>query len=125
MPKSKPAQAANESFGQRLAHLRAQAGFTQRELAAELGTSQRMVAYYEAQTEHPPAHLLAPLARLLGVGADELLGIKPVRNGHRLGSERLQRRLSQIEKLPPKDRKQLLALIDAFLERDRLARQTG
>jgi ribosome-binding protein aMBF1 (putative translation factor) len=42
------AQAAEveTSFGERLASLRKAAGFTQIELAAELGISQRMGAYY-------------------------------------------------------------------------------
>jgi len=30
-----------------------------------MGTSQRMVAYYEKQTTHPPTHLLAILAKAL------------------------------------------------------------
>lgn len=38
---------AGNDFGERLAALRKAAGFTQVELAAELGISQRMVAYYE------------------------------------------------------------------------------
>ena len=31
-----------------------------------------MVAYYEGETEYPPAHLLPALARALGVSADQL-----------------------------------------------------
>jgi len=45
-------------FGERLAGLRKAAGFTQVELAAELGISQRMVAYYESPAATPPANLL-------------------------------------------------------------------
>ena len=37
----------NMSFGARLAALRKAAGFTQQELANEVGTSRRMIAYYE------------------------------------------------------------------------------
>ncbi len=122
VPKRKSAHNDTETFGQRLAHLRKTAGLTQRELAAELNTSQRMIAYYESQTEHPPTHLLPMLAEVLGVSADVLLGLKPGKQIHRLASERLHRRLKQIEQLPPKERKQLLTLIDAFLDRDRLAR---
>jgi DNA-binding XRE family transcriptional regulator len=46
-----------ESFGDRLARLRQAAGLSQRDLAAEVGISQRMVAYYEKETGHPPTHL--------------------------------------------------------------------
>jgi hypothetical protein len=40
-------------------------------------------------------------------------------------NQRLLQRLRRIEKLPPREKKQLLALIDAFLERDALARKAG
>lgn len=36
-------------FGARLAELRKAAGFTQQQLADEVGVSRRMVAYYEAR----------------------------------------------------------------------------
>lgn len=111
-------------FGPRLAQLRKEAGLTQRQLAAELEISQRMVAYYETQTEHPPTHLIAAIVEVLGISADELLGIKPMRAARPV-NQRLLRRVRQMEKLPPKERKQLLSIIDTFLERERLAsRQT-
>lgn len=44
------AGAEQASFGERLTALRKAAGFTQVELAAELGAFQRMVAYYERPT---------------------------------------------------------------------------
>jgi len=122
--KRKPADSSGqaESFGERLARLRKAAGYTQRELAAEIDISQRMVAYYEVQTDYPPAHLLPVLVDALGVSADELLGIAPTRPGKSKtpANQRLWRRFRQIEKLPAKDRRQLLGLIDTFLERDRL-----
>jgi transcriptional regulator with XRE-family HTH domain len=111
-----------ESLGQRMARLRKGAGFTQRQLAAELGISQRMVAYYEAQAEHPPTHIIPPLAQLLGVSADEILGVRPIKP-NRPDSPTLWRRVRQIEKLPPRDKRQLLGLIDTFLDRNRLAQR--
>lgn len=49
-------------FGERLAQLRKAAGYTQVELAQELGISQRMVAYYESPNANPPANLLPKIA---------------------------------------------------------------
>ena len=111
-----------ESFGQRMARLRKDAGFTQRDLSRQLGISQRMVAYYEAQAEHPPTHIIPALAELLSVSADELLGLQPLKPA-RAANPSLWRRLRQIDKLPAKDKRQLLAVIDTFLERDRLAQK--
>jgi transcriptional regulator with XRE-family HTH domain len=113
-----------ESFGQRMARIRKANGLTQRELAAELDISPRMVAYYEAQTEHPPSRLLPVLTEILGVSTDELLGVKPAKKNKPV-NQRLWRRFRQIEKLPPKEKRQLLAVIDTFLDRDRLAQRGG
>ncbi len=65
----------HENFGNRMARLRQTAGYSQRELAAEIGISQRMVAYYEKETDYPPTHLLPLLAKTLAVSADLLLGV--------------------------------------------------
>jgi transcriptional regulator with XRE-family HTH domain len=104
-----------ESFGERLARLRKAAGFSQRELATELGISYRMVAYYEGETEHPPTHLLPHLAKALGVSADELMGLEKTKKNGRTQDTRLWRRFSQVEKLPPPKRKQIVQILDAFL----------
>jgi len=109
-----------EAFGQRLARLRKNAGLTQRDLAAQLGISHRMVAYYEVQTDQPPAHLLPTLTEIFGVSTDELLGVKPLREDSKPSNQRLWRRFRQIEHLPAKDRKYLLGIIDAVLDRHRM-----
>ena len=113
-PKSK------ESFGQRLARLRTAAGFSQRSLAADIGISQRMVAYYEKQTVFPPTHLLPLLVNSLGVSADELLGIVEVKQKVTNRDSRLWRRFNDVSKLPPLVRSQIVLIIDAFLEREKL-----
>ena len=105
-----------ERVGDRLARLRKAAGYSQRELAAELGISHRMVAYYEGETEHPPTHLLPALAKALGVSADQLLGVEQVKANGRVRDTRLWRRFSQMEKLPPAERKPIVQVIDAFLK---------
>jgi transcriptional regulator with XRE-family HTH domain len=123
MPKRKPVTPRSETFGKRLARLRRDAGYSQRELGEQLGISQRMVAYYEGQTEHPPAQLIPGIAEVLGVSADVLLGLKPVKAEGRASNQRLWRRFKQIEKLPPTERRQLLGIIDAVLDRHRLVQR--
>jgi transcriptional regulator with XRE-family HTH domain len=113
------------NFGERLARFRKASGYSQRELAAELGISNRMVAYYEKETDHPPAALLVPLSKLLDVTTDELLGVKPPRRRQARKDARLQRRVSQMEKLPPQERRALIAVIDTFLEKARLKALQG
>jgi len=115
MPKHADPQ--TQGFGERLAQLRKAAGYTQQQLADEIGASRRQVAYYEGESEHPPASLLIALARALNVTTDELLGMRHGRSKAITPavSTRLERRLKLIERMPPKPKQQLLGLIDTFL----------
>jgi transcriptional regulator with XRE-family HTH domain len=113
-----------EEFGERLATFRRAAGFTQVELAAELSISQRMVAYYESPNATPPASLLPAIASALGVSIDELFGVgAKKRLVKQDGDNRLRRRLLAIEKLETADRRQVIQLLDAFIERSILKRK--
>lgn len=111
---------SSETFGQRMAKFRKEAGYSQRELAAEIGISNRMIAYYEAQTESPPTHMLPQLAKALRVTCDQLLGVEKINRTSRPRDSRLWQRFSQVEKLPPVQRKQIVQVLDAFLEREKL-----
>ncbi len=112
MPKQKIENLTD--FGKRLVKLRKAAGYTQTELAGELGVSQRMISYYEGHSEFPPSSLLPKLAELLGVSTDELLGIKampktkkpiPVYSGECSRSRAAHQ-----------ERRQLTQLIDTFIK---------
>jgi len=121
IPATKP-PAAN--FGDRLAALRKAAGFTQIELAAELGISQRMISYYESPDATPPANLLPQIAAALGVSIDELYGVQARRRLVKQdGDSRLRRRLLAIEKLDVAEKRQVLQILDAFIERGQLKRK--
>ncbi len=109
-------------FGKRLAKLRKDAGFTQKELADEIGATRRVIAYYETESEHPPANLLVDLAHALNVSTDELLGVKPVQKRPRPDT-RMLRRLQQLEKLDPATKRQVVQVIDTYLEADQLKKQ--
>ena len=106
-------------FGKRLVNLRKTAGYTQTELAKELDVTQRMISYYEGHAEFPPSALLPVLAKVLGVTSDELLGIN-IPKKSRKPDTRLQRRMQQIEKMEPKQKRQIVQLLDTFIEADQL-----
>jgi transcriptional regulator with XRE-family HTH domain len=86
-----------------MARLRRLRGMTQTELGEKIGTSFRMVAYYEGQADRPPAHLLDKLAQVLGASADELLGLKAIQGDAPINL-RIWRRFRIIEDLSPADR---------------------
>ena len=106
-------------FGKRLVSLRKSAGYTQVALAKEIGVSQRMISHYESQSEFPPSALLPKLTRVLGVTSDELLGIKPLKKKVSRDN-RLQRRMKQVEKMDNSNRRQIMQLLDTFIEKEQL-----
>jgi transcriptional regulator with XRE-family HTH domain len=114
-----------EGFGRRLAQLRKAAGYTQEQLAAELKISRRRIAYYEAESDHPPVGFLTELARVLNTTTDALLGHGSGKRTLRPAtlSPRLERRLKLIERLSPKPKQQLLSIIDTFIAAEQ--RSTG
>jgi hypothetical protein len=63
------------------------------------------------------------LAKALGVSVEQLLGIEKVKVNGRVRDTRLWRRFREIEKLPAREKRQILQLVDAFLERDKLKQQ--
>lgn len=123
---TKHADPAGRGFGARLAALRKAAGFTQHQLADELGISRRRIAYYESESEHPPSNLLADLARVLNISTDQLLTDAPVKRAAKAAlSPRLERRLKHIERLSPKSKQQLLNIIDTFIEAETLKQRSS
>lgn len=112
-------------FGARLAALRKAAGITQTAFAEEIGISQRMMAYYEGPTAQPPANLLPAMARALGVSVETLLGVEVAKRRAKPADTRMQRRLAQIEQLGPKEKRQVLQLIDTLIDREQLKKKVS
>jgi transcriptional regulator with XRE-family HTH domain len=109
-------KAGQETPGARLARLRRDKGITQIELAERLGVTQSVVSDYERDVLRLNSELIMQLIEILGVSADELLGVAraPATNGP-IKNRRLYRQLQNIEKLPKRDQQALLRTIDAFL----------
>jgi transcriptional regulator with XRE-family HTH domain len=113
MPAKKEPQFA---FGKRLVSLRKARGLTQVQLAEALGTTQRVISYYETDAELPPSTAIIPLARVLGVSTDELLGLRPAQtNGNNSPQkQRLWKRFQKMEVLPTKDQRAVIRLINSL-----------
>jgi transcriptional regulator with XRE-family HTH domain len=127
VPRKKSAEPIEGHFGERLAAMRKAAGLSQRALERVSGVSHRMLAYYEARAALPPGHVLTALAEALGVSVDELVGktTRAIGGAKTQSSRRLLRRLHQMEKLPLKDKRELLGIIDTYLEKHRLLQRAS
>jgi len=121
-PRSKAEKAKDLALGIRIAALRKERGYTQTELAEELGTVQVVISNYELGKLRPHAEVIVRLAKALRVSTDEMLGVKPPsKNGAATVSRRVLRRLQAIDGLPKRDQDALFRTIDAFLQ----ARKAG
>ena len=108
----------HEAIGERLARLRRDRGITQAELAQKLGVAQPVVSDYERGELRLHSQLIIELTDILGVTADELLGLEsPKRDKSPMRNPRLLRRLQDIDRLPRRDQQALFRTINAFLER--------
>jgi transcriptional regulator with XRE-family HTH domain len=114
-----------KNFGKRLAKLRKSSGLTQQQLGDQIGVSKRVIAYYEGETKYPPAHLTIPLAKALNITADELLGVKNVKNALDPKLAALWRRLKVLESFSEKDRKAVIQFVEVIAERNKAQQKAG
>jgi transcriptional regulator with XRE-family HTH domain len=113
-------------MGEKLRRLRKARGFTQTELAQAIGSSQRMITYYERHDGIPAAPVVLKLAEVLGASPEEILGLETGRKKTEPESPeniRLWRKLRQVEKLSPLERRQVVQFIEALVERNQLRRE--
>ena len=111
-------ESAIKDFGRRLAQLRRAKGLTQTELGKKVGVSQRVITYYERDAEHPPTHLLIPIAKALKVSVDELLGLKNIKLSS-TNHARFWSKLKKAETLSASDKKALIKVLEGFLAKSK------
>lgn len=104
-------------FGERLAALRKERGWTQPQLAERLNVTVKMVTYLERQAKNPTAKTIEQIAQALGVPVNALLSSAKVPNGaHKPGPPSLlEQRISAVRRLPRAKQKVVLQFLDAFL----------
>jgi len=114
--KLKPVDMGDESLGQRLARLRKERGWTQKQIAERTGLIQELVSNYETDKLRLNADMILRFAEVYNVSADELLrGSKSTLATKKQPSIKLVRRMEQIEGLPLYEQRALLTTIDKFL----------
>lgn len=108
-------------FRLRLKEIRKVQGMTQVELAAKVGVSQRTISHYEANEIQPPAFVLARLAEVLGVTADEILGIVSLHREpeqiHDSHERRFWKRFRLMQTLPEKDQRAVVRMIASLAKK--------
>jgi len=110
-----PIDSGSETIGQRIARIRKERGYTQKEVADRIGLIPVLVSNYENDKLRLNADMILRFTEVLGVTADELLRSQPSALPGRKPSRKVLRRLEQIESLPRRKQDALLTTIDAFL----------
>lgn len=119
MAGGRPPRKQAPPFGQRLATIRRDKGLTQRELAELLGTTQKMVDYYERRAINPALEVVRSCARALAVPVIELVGHEAAATLRRKPGpvSQLERRFERVKQLPRGEQEFVIKFLDTVLER--------
>jgi transcriptional regulator with XRE-family HTH domain len=98
----------------RLRPLREAAGLSQRELARQIGQVQSNIRYWETTGKIPRSDVLAPMAKVLGVTVEELLGQpKPARVSGPGG--RARQLFEAVSRLPRRQQQKIVEVVEALV----------
>jgi len=111
---TKHSEVKRSAFGLRLFNARKARGMTQQELADKLDMTKRMIANYEGLSEGPTIERISEIARVLGVTASYLLGESTLKNIKPEVPPSLRKHVDKLKKLPSKDQKTAIRMIDAL-----------
>ncbi len=100
----------------RVVKIRKECGITQVELAKTLGVTQSMVSRIEKGELRLNGEVIIKLAKLFKISADELLGLKPIKNDQPVINRRWLRRFKKIDKLSKRDQDGLIQTVDRYLK---------
>jgi transcriptional regulator with XRE-family HTH domain len=103
-----------KALGARIAELRKEQGLSQQALADQLEVAQQTLAHYEVGRARMPVSLLPELARIFGIGVDELLGLRNG-SGKRGPTPKFQKQLERIAQLPRAKQRLVIEMLDGVL----------
>jgi transcriptional regulator with XRE-family HTH domain len=107
---------STEQVGKNIAKIRKTKGLTQTELAEKIGISQNLVSHYEIGRLKISAEMIIHFSIALNVNADKILGLTPVNESYEPISPALVRKMKDIEKLPPSEKRALMKTIDKYIK---------
>jgi len=110
-----------DDFGPRLKTLRAERGWSQRELAEKIDGTVRQINHYETSKQYPPAPVILAMADAFGITMDAMMGrveirrVKPARDDPDLLNDsedrRLWRQFRLLTQLTYRQQQRVLSLI--------------
>lgn len=105
-----------KALGARVAQARKAHGLTQQQLGDQLGIPQQTLAHYEGGATRFPASMLPPLAHILGMSLDELLGQDTKFGpGKRGPAPKLQKQFERVSQLPRLKQQVVMDMLEGLL----------
>ncbi len=109
------AQKNDLSRGKRFRALRLAAGFSQGELAKQLGIHRSNIGFWENTGVIPRSDLLKQIAELLGVSVEELLGQDSAPRRSAAPAGKTRQAFDAVAKLPRRQQEQIIKVINALV----------
>ena len=110
----KHSEIKRSEFGTRLFRARKARSLTQTELGKKIGVTKRVIAFYEGDNAGPSIDLLKKIAAALNVTTSYLVGESPQKIIKDDIRPSLKKHIEKLQKLPPKDQKSIITMIDAL-----------
>lgn len=108
------------TFGSMLAAARRKKGYTQEELGGLIGTSKRVISYFEREAKNPTVETIKKLAEVLEVSPQKLLNPAGDSIEEPKAIRSLQKKLSVVHKLPPDEQRYIAKMIDLIAEKNKV-----
>lgn len=109
-----PIDQTRGAIGENIERIRKQKGFTQIQLAENIGIAQALISKYENGNLQLSGEMIIRFAIALEVSTDKILGLD-AEAFDSAPSLKIMRRLKKIEELSDSDQKALLKTIDKFI----------
>ena len=107
-------------FAKNLISIRKERGFSQRDLAKATGISNRMIAYYETQSDIPPLDKLQRIAAALDISVAQLIDTELSDKNTLSLDTRTLKKVKLLEQLPPEDQRKVLTHIKDLIEKNKI-----
>lgn len=107
----------SKNFPEKLKSLRKERGWSQGELAKQIGSDMQRISKYERGVVYPTTEMLVRIADVFQVGLDDLVrdGFEVKTNS--MKNQELLNRFNEVSDLPEQDQSILINLLDAYIKR--------
>jgi DNA-binding XRE family transcriptional regulator len=110
--------AMSNAIASPLAKLRKAAGFSQREFARLIGVHHSNVGFWERSGTPPRSDLLPEIAKVLGVGVEEILGQPATRRSASVPGGKLGEVFQTVAKLPRGKQQRIISVVTALVAQE-------